>query len=107
MLFYFKGVGQVQSGFCSSREASLCGGGRQSDQHQGLHPQDLNMNLVIKTKLILTLRVLDSNPIAGVPWNGVAIARTSAGWQALDWPRTYKQGWNSLNSCFYCQTYFC
>lgn len=33
----FKGVGQVQSGFCAAREASLCGGRRQSDQHQGLH----------------------------------------------------------------------
>ena len=37
MFYNFKGVGQVQSGFCAAREASLCGGGRQSDQHQGLH----------------------------------------------------------------------
>ena len=37
MFYNFKGVGQVQSGFCAAREASLCGGRRQSDQHQGLH----------------------------------------------------------------------
>ena len=52
----------------------------------------LNMNQQIKTKLILTLRAFDNSPISGVSWNGFAIARTSAGRQTLDWPRTHKQG---------------
>ena len=45
--------------------------------------------------------IFDGSLIAGVPWNGAAIARTSAGRQALDWPRTHKQGQNSLTICFF------
>ena len=90
MFYNFKGVGQVQSGLCAAREASLCGGGRQSDQHQGLH-QEHN---------ILIFLIFDGRLIAGVPWNGAAIARASAGRQALDWPRTHKQGRNFFASSF-------
>ena len=85
--FNFKGVGQVQSSLCAAREASLCGGGRQSDQHQGLHQEH-------------NILIFDGRLIAGVPWNGAAIARASAGRQALDWPRTHKQGRNFFASSF-------
>ena len=64
MFFFLKGVGQVQSGFCAAREASLCGGGRQSDQHQGLHWKHEPVHQ--KTKLI-TFALLITNYLTAAP----------------------------------------